>query len=140
MKIKKEKGLAGVDMVIAIIAIMIFSTLIISVMYNNVLENVKLKKETLAMIYLTEIFENVGIEPYDSQAYNGIGEEFTSITQENSLVSQEILDRYNVEMAVTTNLEGVSENQILKKIKVRLTYVVGDKTYECSMERMKIKE
>ena len=66
MKTRGDRGLATVDMIIAIIAIMIFSSLIVSMMYSNVMENVKLKKETLAMIYMTEIFENVGRENYSN--------------------------------------------------------------------------
>lgn len=131
MKIKNEKGLAGVDVIIAIIAITIFSTLIISLMYNNVLENVRLKKETLATIYLTETFENIGIESYEN------------ITEENinSLVPQEARENYKVEMTVTNEFENVTNNEdIMKKIIVKMSYVVGNKSYNCSMQRMKIKE
>lgn len=131
MKIKKEKGLAGVDIIIAIIAITIFSTLIVSLMYNNVIENVKLKRETLATIYLTETFENIGIESYEN------------ITEENinNLVPQEARDSYQVEMTVTSDFANVDNNEnIMKKVVVKMSYVVGNKSYSCSMQRMKIKE
>lgn len=131
MKTKKESGLAGIDIIIAIIAVTIFSTLIISLMYSNVVENIKLKKETLAMIYITEIFENIGIETYDN------------ITQENinNLVPSEVNDLYQVEMTITNQLEDVNNNEdIIKKVQVTLTYVIDNKTYTCTMERMKIKE
>ena len=141
MKIKRENGIAGLDIIIAIMAIMLFSTLIFSMMYNNVTENVKLKKETLAMIYMTEILEKIGICEYENSAYSVIGEEFTHITQKNDFVSQEILDKYKVEMAETSNFEGIEEKEnICKKIKVKISYEVSDKMYSCSMERIKIKE
>ena len=41
-------------------AVMIFSSLIFAMIFNNAVENVKLKKETMAMIYITEIFETIG--------------------------------------------------------------------------------
>lgn len=132
MKIKKNNGLTGIDTVIAIIALMLFSTLIISMIYNNVFENVKLKQETLAMIYITEIFENIGIEDYNN------------ITQENisQLVPKEVIDNnYEVTMDITTDFEDVTNKEdIMKKINVTLTYKVGDKNYSCSMQRMKTKE
>jgi len=131
MEIKKDNGLAGVDMIIAIIAITIFSTLIVSLMYNNVIENVKLKKETLAMIYITEAFENIGIETYDN------------ITEENinNLVPEEARNNYNIEMTVTNEFDDVTNNEyIMKKITLKLSYEIANKTYSCSMERMKIKE
>ena len=131
MKVKKDNGLVGVDMIIAIIAITIFSTLIVSLMYKNVVENVKLKKETLAMIYITEIFENIGIEMYDN------------VTEDNisSLVPEEALKNYEVEITVTSDLDGVANNeQIMKKVTIKMSYEVDNKTYSCSMQRMKIKE
>lgn len=131
MRIKKEKGLAGIDMIIAIIAITIFSTLIISLMYNNVVENIKLKRETLATIYLTETFENIGIESYENVTESNI----------NNLVPQEAINSYQVEMTVTTDFGDVTNNEdIMKKITVKMSYVIGDKSYSCSMQRMKIKE
>ena len=118
-------------LIIAIIAITIFSTLIVSLMYKNVVENVKLKKETLAMIYITEIFENIGIEMYDN------------VTEDNisSLVPEEALKNYEVEITVTNDLNGVANNeQIMKKVTIKMSYEVDNKTYSCSMQRMKIKE
>ena len=131
MKFKKNNGLAGIDIIIAIIAVTIFSTLIISMMYYNVSENVKLKNETLAMIYITEIFENIAIEDYENVTQDNI----------NNFIPEEAIKLFQVDMTVTNNLENVTNNEdILKKVEVKLTYVVGNKTYTCSMERMKIKE
>ena len=131
MKFKKNNGLAGIDMIIATIAISIFSTLIVSMIYNNVLENVKLKKETMAMIYSTEIFENIAIESYDN------------VTQENSsnFIPEKVLKGYTVNLNISTDLDDVNYNQnIIKKIVLTLSYEVGNKTYTCTMQRMKIKE
>lgn len=131
MKIKKDNGFTVVDVIIAVIAIMIFSTLIYSLMYTYVLENVKLKKETLAMIYMTEIFENIGIARY------------TDVTQENiyNLVPEHVTDSYNVEFTVE---DIAGSKDIIKKIQIKLTYSVGTegnkKQYTCSMERMKIND
>jgi len=131
MRLKKSNGLAGVDMIIATVAVIIFSTLIVSLINNNVLENVKLRKEALAMIYSTQIFENIAIESYDY------------ITQENSsnLIPKEVLNEYSVNLNISTNLDNVTDNQnIIKKITLTLSYDIGNKTYTCTMQRMKIKE
>lgn len=129
--IRNKDALAGLDMIISIVAIFIFSVLIISLMYNNAIENIKLAKENLAMIHITEIFENVGIE------------KFENITQENiyNLIPEGVQNNYEVEIIVEDEIEGVTQEQnILKKIKATLTYEVGDKKYTCSMERLKVKE
>lgn len=143
MKIRNSKGLAGVDMIIAIIAIMIFSTLIVSMMYSNVMENVKLKKETLAMIYMTEIFENIGIESYSNLtvgAYVDItGKDYDKFIE--GLIPNDLPEGYDVDLTISDQLEGITNNKdVLKKIELTLTYEVGKKIFSSSMERMKIKE
>ena len=132
MKFKSKKGLAGIDMVIAVIAVIIFSTLIVSLIYYNAMENVKVTKETLAMIYITEVFENVGIADY------------YEITQDNisNLIPENVYNSgYEVDVSVEKpNIENAEEQDVIKKVNLALTYEVGSKTYTCSMERLKVKE
>ena len=131
MKSKKNSGFVAVDMVVAILAIMIFSVLILALTRSNIIENVKLKKETLAMIYITETFENIGIATYDNVTLDNI----------NNLVPQDARDNYLVEMNITTDLTAVDNNDnFMKKVTIKMSYEIGGKTYSCSMERMKIKE
>ncbi len=143
MKTRDDRGLATVDMIIAIIAIMIFSSLIVSMMYSNVMENVKLKKETLAMIYITETFENVGIEDYNNLTV-GSYEDITNNNYDSyieGLIPEDLPEDYKVDIVITNNLEGVKNNEdILKKVELTLNYEVGEKIFSSSMERMKIKE
>lgn len=129
MDIKEEKGLTGIDISIAVIAIIISTTLILALMCHNGLENLKIAKETMGMIYITEVFENIGILDYDN------------ITEENkdSFISKEIYDNYKVDITVNNNIDG-KEQDIIKKINLTLTYKIGNKTYSCSAERLKSKE
>ena len=142
MKIKNENGLAGVDFVIATIAIIAFSTIIVFLMSNNVMENIKLKKETLAMIYITEILENVGIEDYSNLTngnYEDIGNNSYASSIEN-LLPLNMAEGYKVDISITNELENVENNEdIIKKIVVTLTSSINVKDYTYSMERMKIK-
>lgn len=128
MNIKKDTGLAGIDMAIAVIAIVIFTTLILGLMCSNALENVKISKETMAMLYITEIFENIGISDYDN------------VTEDNKelFIPKEIYNNYEVDMSITNAEE--KEQNILKKINIVLKYNIGKKTYSCSAERLKSKE
>lgn len=136
---RKDNGFVGIDMTIAIIAIIVFSGLIIFLMYDNFLENVKIKKEALATIYLTETLENVGITNYDD------------LTQENidngaiNVVPTEI-ENYNYEMRIEVLTEDLSltdtqkQTGIVKKVVATISYKIGNKNYQYSMERIKIKE
>lgn len=136
---KKNNGFVGLDMVIAILAIITFSTFLISLMYNNFLENLKLKKEALATIYLTEALENVGIINFDV------------LTQENidngaiNVVPSEI-ENYNYTMKIDVLTDDLSlsdaqkQTGIVKKVKATISYTAGNKNYQYIMERAKIKE
>ena len=127
----RHRGFVAIDAIISIIAIMIFSTLILSLMYNNAMENLKLKKETLAMIYITETFENIGRENYDNVTIENI----------DNLVPKDALENYEVEMDITTDLDNCKNNEnILKKIQNKMSYSINSRTYSYIMERMKIKE
>lgn len=132
MNLKKDNALAGIDMIIAIVVVMIFSVLILTLITNNALENVKNAKETMAMIYITEIFENIGMAEYDT----------VSKENANTFISQEILNNYDVEMRVEDTFEKIEnkDQDILKKVYLTLTYEIGNKVYSCSMERLKIRE
>lgn len=137
MKTKTKDGYVGIDMAIAIVSVIVFSGLIFSLMYYNALENVKLRKQALATIYLTETMENIAIEDYEN------------ITQENiqnqsiSLVPTDMdTQKYNIDIEVNPLVlspEKQDEN-IAKKVKATITYTVQDKTYQYSMERTKAKE
>lgn len=126
MKINRESGFVGVDMILSILAVLIFSGLIISLMYNNAVENIKIKRQALAIIYLTETFENIGIANYED------------VTQENkaNFIPTEVADK-NYEMDITINED--ENEQITKKITATISYKLANKKYEYSIERIKMK-
>ncbi len=125
--LKNEKGIITTDVVLSIIVIMMFSVLFISLMYNNAVENIRLKAHGIAVADLTETFENIGAADYED------------VTNENiySFVPENIETHgIAIDMEVTT----VGEEDILKKVSAVASYKISNKIYEVSMERMKIKE
>lgn len=137
MNIKSKKGFVGIDMTLAIVAVIIFSVLIIALLNNIFSHNLKINKKALATIYLTETLENIGIAKYED------------ITQENidnkviNLIPQEALEKgYTIDIKVDEkiNLEDEETEDIFKKIKVTISYNVKNKNYEYYMERLKAKE
>ena len=94
MKLKKNNGFIGVDMAIAVVAILAFSGLIISLMYNNYLENARVKMEAMSTIYLTEILENIGIANYSDVTQEKV-KDLIPINMKNS--------SYNAEITVSSN-------------------------------------
>lgn len=126
MNIKEGKGFVGTDMLIAIAAIMIFSGLIISLMYNNFVENTKIKKQALANMYLVEILENISIADYED------------VTNENPNIIPADLSTENFDVELEISESG--GEKITKKIIATISYQIKNKKYEYSIERIKIKE
>lgn len=128
--LKNRKGLTAVDICIAVIAIIIFSSVILSLMYNVKLENLKIKAKLQANIHLTEIAENIGIADYDD------------VTTENlNLLPTEMTDAYTAKIEVSKlSDEDASKEDIIKKVKIIVSYKIGNKTYEETIERLKLKE
>lgn len=130
MNVKNDKALAGIDMAIAVIAIIIFTTLIIALMCNNAMESVKIAKETMAMVYITEIFENIGIAEFDDVIESKV----------DDFIPNNINNNYDVELVISDISNNAEEHNILKRVNLTLTYDIGNKTYSYSAERLKSKE
>ena len=130
MKLKNNKGYVAIDMAVAIIGIIVFSGLIISLMYSNFLENAKTKKETIAVIYLTELMENIGIATYEK------------VTQENienlkptDLTKEPDKDIYEVNIQIGHPVDEKEEPvEFIKTITAQISYTVGNKTYSNTLQ------
>ena len=126
--LKNKKGFTGIDISIAVTAIIIFTSIILALMYNVKMENLKMQRKLLANIYLTETLENVGIAKYDD------------VTSENTNLIPDTPELFNIKTNVTkVSDEDVSKEDVIKKVTVTVSYKVGDKTYENVAERLKIK-
>lgn len=126
--LKNKKGFTGIDISISIIAIIIFTSTILGLMYNVKMENLKMQSKLLANIYLTEALENIAIAEYDD------------VTSENSSIILDMPDAFNIKMDVSkiSDEDGVKED-IIKRVNVTISYKIGDKIYEESAERLKIR-
>ena len=134
MKIKKNNGFVAIDAVIAIIAIMIFSIIIVYMIYNNFMANARIKLQALAVIYLTETFENVGNAQYEDITQEKIDEGQVDLIPEGVKNSS-----YNMEITIEDLNEGQKKDEIIKKVRATISYKLANKNYQCSMERIKAK-
>lgn len=128
--LKNKKGFTGIDISISIIAIILFTSTILALMYNVKMENLKMQAKLLSTIYLTETLENIGIAKYEDV-----------ITDNTNLVSTDMPNAYNININVEKYSDTDSNKEdIIKKIDVVIKYKIGNKTYEESAQRLKIKE
>lgn len=129
--IKNSKGFTQTDIVVAVVAIIFFTTLIVALMTNVKVQSAKLKGKLLANIYLTEALENVGILQYDY------------VTEENKdLIFPKMTDVFTSQLSISklTDEDNTKDEDVIKKVEVKITYKIGNKTYEETAQRLKVKE
>ena len=128
--LKNKKGFTGIDITISIIAITLFTSTILALMYNVKMENLKMQAKLLSNTYLTETLENVGIAKYEDVR-----------TDNTSLIPTDMPNTYIMAINVENyNDMDSSKEDIIKKVNVTISYKIGDKTYEETAQRLKIKE
>lgn len=129
--IKESKGITAVDVSIAVVAIIIFTSIIVSMMANVKLENTNIRRKAIATIYLTEILENVGIAAYDNVKENNA-----------QLIPSNMPDVYDAQISVEKlkDSDATKEQDLIKKVTVSISYHVGNKEYTETIQRLKVKE
>ena len=131
------QGFIGADMAIAIVSVIVFSGLIFSLMYFNALQNVKIRKQVLASLYLTQTMEYIAMEDYEVITQENIDNNDLDFAPEDM-----DKDKYTIHIEVSP-LElspDIEDEDIAKRVKATIQYFILDKTYQYSMERIKIKE
>ena len=128
--LKNKKGFTEIDIVISIAAIALFTSTILALMYNVKMENLKMQAKLLSTIYLTETLENIGIAKYEDV-----------ITDNTNLIPTDMPNAYNININVKKYSDtDPNKEDLIKKVDVIIKYKIGNKTYEESAQRLKIKE
>lgn len=131
MKIRKEDGFTMSDITIAIIILLIFVGLITGMIFNAWFSNMKAQRDGVATIYLSQQLENIAISNY-AEVSNRIIE----INDGNDEINQ----GYTINQEIIAEAKKNESDKGVKKVKATITYYVGTKKYEKSMERLKIEE
>lgn len=131
--LKKESGFTGIDITIAIIAVVLFTSIILSLMYNVKYQNLKQVYKLTANIYLTETLENIGIADYDN------------VISTDSSINTELIPELSNMFTEKIDVEKISDQDntkedLVKKVTVTISYKIGNKTYEEVTQRLKIKQ
>ena len=130
--LKSEKGLTGIDIALTVIIVVIFTSIIFSLMYNVKYQNLKQVYKLASNIYLTETLENIGIEDYDDIVTVGYNE--------NSDLKPEMPNIFSEQIQVESISQNSDREDIVKKVTVTISYSINSKTYEEVAQRLKIKE
>lgn len=126
--LKEKKAFTAVDTILAIIIIIIFTTIVVSLMYNVKIENNILKLKMIANIHIIETLENISIAEYDEVTTDNFLLFPTNMAPEFEK-SIEVTDVYQ---------EDSTREDIIKKVIVTISYKINDKIYEEKAEILKV--
>lgn len=126
-RLKKNKGITGIDLTISIIVLTIFAGLIVGLMVNNYNVAIEIQKGANAMSYATMILEKV-----DEKAYEKVTNNFV----------QELGDELLINSDYTVNFKVVQadDNDYVKRVTVKVTYTVNNEEKSLEIRKLKIKE
>ena len=129
---KSEKAFTMQDLIIAILIIGIFVALIGNLMYNSYMNKVVANLTAQMSMYSVEILEDI-----DKISY----EEVQTKTPEQYRAKFAIPDGFDIKIEIRDYIEGQQEEQDLMKIvKLTLSYTIQGKKQDFVVERLKIKE
>ena len=154
LNFKSEKGVIGADALLAIVAIVIFASLILAISYNIYLANASLKRMSKATNFITDVFEHVDKLYYDDVTQNNLvtycqGLQQKGITvnpQENTWSGKGYKIDISVQSYVPESEESLNENDeqdtldLVKEITMTVTYKLSSKEQSITMTRIKKRE
>lgn len=136
MKLKNNKGITGVDIAISTTIIIVFISFISALFYNVGTTSKKIERKTVATDFAINIIEAMKTSSFTNlePTENAEKENFVDLTQEqiNSLISKNIPDGYKISIYI----EDYNNENIIKIIKVKVTYKIGKNTEDVTIETL----
>jgi len=136
--LKKEKGITGIDISLAVLIITIFTGVITTLFYNVYTTSINIERESEATYIAVNILEYANLILYDE-----------ILTTDNSLLEQYknspnsifIKNGYIVETKVSKHATTQNgKEDVIKNIEVKVKYKVGKKEEVLNIKTLKIKE
>ena len=128
---KGEKGVVISDITISIVIIVLFASLISGLIFNVWFSNFRAQRDGMAVIYLSQQLESIAIDDYDNVTNQTI-----NIAADNNNSST---SGYTIKQEILEEKKNANEKRI-KRVKETISYNIGSKKYEKSLERFKIEE
>lgn len=130
---KENKGVTGVDLVVATVVIIIFSGILTSLMASLYKTSVEIQASSIAMAYATIISEKIDEKSFEEVSNN---EDFVAYLKAKGEV--EIPDDYNI--TVIKASENGLNSEYIKSISIVVSYKVMNNDKSLSLSKLKIKE
>lgn len=123
-----NKGVTGIDLAISLIIIAIFSGVIAMLMANMYRTSIEIQKSANAMAYATIVLEKV-----DEKSFEEIEDDFVEKLKSSGEFSMD--DSYSINFST-----DILEENLFKKIVVKINYEIGGEQKSITINKLKIKE
>lgn len=139
---QRERGIMATDGIIAILLIILFSGIIISMITSIIIESTKLKITSMQVSIITKTFEHIEEVPYEQVTENEIIEYINNIEPDKisaGTKSSTLTTLYRVWVTVEYYApEGEEDHfDIIKIITLNVENTLNNKTYSTEMSRIK---
>ncbi len=139
MKKKLEKGVTGIDVAGGLVIFLIATTAVINIYYQIFVNTIATKVHQVAIGCIVKIFEEIDLLYYEQVTEAKVSEliekyklsEYFNEEKNNSTV------RYSV---VNYSEETGVEQDLIKKINITLSYPVGNRTVNYTINKIKVRE
>ena len=131
LNLRSNSGFTMTDLVAALIIFSIFTGIIGTLMYSSFKANLQIKLVATAGNYAIQILEDIDKISYDN----------VTDGMENSYKTKfGIPTGFDLSIEVSNYNEGTSKEDLIKKVKLTITYGDTDNSEKLVMERLKVKE
>lgn len=131
LNLKSNAGFTMADLAAALIIFSILTGVIGTLMYESFKTNSQVKITGMAELYAIEILEDIDKISYD-QVTNGMESSYKS--------KFGIPEGFNLSIEVSNYNEGTDKEDLIKKVKLTITYQYAGEPENLIVERLKIKE
>lgn len=137
-KINGEKGFTSIDLGVAMLVVIIFASIMSSVLYSVYLSSTEAKRTAVALNYAVDIFEKVGTSSYSqvtgNEIFNNIDNLNVTQVLANSNSATGKINTYDLKVVIS---DPYGDNKV-KLITLTITYPITAKRNE-TIELKRIK-
>lgn len=137
MKVKDNKGIGLTDAIIAVIILMIFAGVIISISYNIYLQSTFIKRNEQATIYISQIFEHSQSILYEDLTQKELKDYINEMDSDKVQVIEDAeANRSTPYSALLTVSEANGYEGYITQIDISIIYKLGRKTKKLDMSTL----
>lgn len=131
LNFRSDSGFTMTDLIAALIIFSIFTGMIGTLMYTSLKMNLQIKMAGAAENYAIQILEDIDKIGYD-QVTNGMEDSYKS--------KFGVPTGFDLSIEVSNYNEGTSKEDLIKKVKLTISYEFAGNSEKLVIEKLKIKE